>query len=189
VAIILDMEKNMKILTVLVCLMILVVLFVSFSTQQETSKQISNESFLRIHIRANSNSFEDQEVKYKVKKSLVDYMTPKLAYCLSKQEAIEVFNENKKELIDLANKILKESGFEYQANLKIRNELFPTRAYDDVVLESGYYDAVIVELGSAKGDNWWCVVYPPLCFVDYSSSYNDIQYRSKILEIINNFFK
>lgn len=179
----------MKILTIVVCLLTFIVLFLALSSPQKTQEQIGNDSYLRIHIRANSNSFEDQEVKYKVKKSVVDYMTPKLAFCLSKEEAIEVFNANRTALIEIANETLKENGFEYKANIKIRNELFPTRAYDDVVLQSGYYDAVIVELGSGKGDNWWCVVYPPLCFIDYSSNYNNVEYRSKLLEIINDFFK
>ena len=62
----------------------------------------------------------------------------------------------------------------------IRNEKFPTRVYGDLTLESGYYDAVIVELGKAEGANWWCVVYPPLCF----SSGENIEYRSKIADII-----
>ena len=68
---------------------------------------------------------------------------------------------------------------------KLNNEYFPTRAYDDLVLENGYYDALIIELGSGKGDNWWCVVYPPLCFADCTQK---IEYKSKFLEIINKIF-
>ena len=62
--------------------------------------------------------------------------------------------------------ILRQKGFNYVSNVKINNEYFPSRTYENTTLESGYYDAVIIELGEAKGDNWWCVMYPPLCFVN-----------------------
>ena len=71
----------------------------------------------------------------------------------------------------------------------MRSEYFPTRCYDDVVLESGEYDSLIVELGSGTGDNWWCVAYPPLCFVNATDDGTEnVVYRSKLLEIIKSFF-
>ena len=73
----------------------------------------------------------------------------------------------------------------YKSRAVLREELFPTRTYDNLTLESGFYDALIVELGEGKGDNWWCVVYPPLCFVESGHGY---VYKSKIVEIIKNFF-
>ena len=85
----------------------------------------------------------------------------------------------------VADKVLKENGFCYQARVSVKNENFPTRVYDGVELKGGFYDALIVELGSGKGDNWWCVVYPPLCFTGEQTSY---RYRSKILEIIRAFY-
>ena len=69
----------------------------------------------------------------------------------------------------------------------MREEEFPTRVYEGVTLEAGVYDALIVELGTGKGDNWWCVIYPPLCFSGEATG-NNVQYRSRIWEIIRNFF-
>ena len=86
-------------------------------------------------------------------------------------------------MTSLANQVLAKNGFNYKATVAVRNEEFPTRVYEDLTLESGYYDALIVELGRAKGDNWWCVVYPPMCFTGNESG---IIYKSKILEIIQN---
>ena len=107
----------------------------------------------------------------------------------TKENAMLLINENLQKISDVAGLILERAGYNYGANAVLRSELFPTRAYDDIVLESGEYDSLIVELGSAEGDNWWCVVYPPLCFVntadDGSSS---VTYRSKLLEIIKSFF-
>ena len=86
----------------------------------------------------------------------------------------------------VADKVLAKNGFNYTSHAEWRKEEFPTRVYDGVTLEAGVYDALIVELGTGKGDNWWCVVYPPLCFSGAAGS--NVQYRSRILEIIRNFF-
>ncbi len=139
--------------------------------------------YLRIHIRANSNDTVDQNVKYQVKNAIVNYLTPIVANCSSKEQAVSEINKNKSQLEKVSNNVLKSAGFNYQSRVSVRNELFPTRVYGDFTLEEGFYDALIVELGEAKGDNWWCVVYPPLCF----TGTENITYKSKILEIISSF--
>lgn len=142
-------------------------------------------AYLRIHIRANSNSETDQKVKYEVKEAVVKYLTPIVACCDTKQKAIDRIKDSKSGIEREADKVLKAKGFDYCSEAKINNELFPTRSYDNLTLESGYYDALIVNLGSGEGDNWWCVVYPPLCFTGEGNGYI---YKSKIYEIIDKFF-
>ena len=88
---------------------------------------------------------------------------------------------------EVANGVLAENGFSYTARAAVRREEFPTRVYEDVTLEAGVYDALIVELGEGAGANWWCVVYPPLCFSGEANGGN-VRYRSRLLEIIQNFF-
>ena len=83
--------------------------------------------------------------------------------------------------------MLARNGFDYAARAEVRTEEFPTRVYGDYTLPAGTYTALIVELGSGKGDNWWCVVYPPLCFA--GSSQGNVVYKSKIAEIIENWKK
>lgn len=144
--------------------------------------------YLRIHIRANSNSQIDQSVKYKVKDSIVDYLTPWLCGVKTKQQAIEVVNKEKVNMQNIGKKVLKENGFNYSVNVKIANEYFPTRTYNNTTLESGYYDAVIVELGDAVGDNWWCVMYPPLCFVGENTNENKITFKSRLSNWFSGLF-
>ncbi|MBR2337279.1 MAG: stage II sporulation protein R [Clostridia bacterium] len=139
--------------------------------------------FLRIHVRANSNSDEDQNIKYIIKDEIVEYLTPFIAQCHSKDETAQVITQKKKTLEYLIDEILRQNGLKYSSRISLKNEKFPTRVYDGFTLESGYYDAVIVELGEAKGDNWWCVVYPPLCFTDGKN----VKYSSLILQIIEEF--
>ena len=140
-----------------------------------------NDNYLRIHIRANSNSEEDQNIKYYAKDLVVAYLSDKLTDCNSKSEAQLVINENIDKMTELINVLLLENGFDYGCNITINNEYFPTRTYDDLTLTADYYDAVIINLGAGSGNNWWCIVYPNMCF----KSPTDIVYKSKIAEIIN----
>lgn len=142
-----------------------------------------NSEYLRIHIRANSNAVIDQNVKYAVKDAVVDFMIPLLSTCETKQQSIKVVELNLKNIETVAENVLRLNGFSYCANARICNEEFPTRNYGDLTLEQGFYDALILELGEGTGDNWWCVVYPPLCFVNGSSTVN--VYKSRIIEILN----
>lgn len=149
----------------------------------------SNTQPLRIHIRANSNSIADQQVKYLIKNAVVEYLTPILSECETKQQAIDAVKEHSDALKNLADSVLSANGFPYTGSVQIRREKFPARNYQSLTLPQGTYDAVIFSLGSGTGDNWWCVVYPPLCFVNATpTGSEDIIYRSKLLEIIEKFF-
>lgn len=143
----------------------------------------SNEEYLRIHIRANSNSQEDQQIKIQVRDEVVKFLTPLLVQCDSKDEMVSMLNDNQDSINRLIDNFLLLHGFNYTAKTSIRTEEFPTRCYEDLTLEQGLYDAIIIELGEGAGDNWWCVVYPPLCF----STTSNVTYRSKINEIIESF--
>ena len=142
------------------------------------------KEYLRIHVRANSNMEVDQSVKYLVKDKVLDFLTPYIADCKTKEQATAMLNSNLDSLKAVCDKVLKESGFNYFSKVSIKREEFPFRSYNGVDLEQGFYDALIIELGSGAGDNWWCVVYPPLCFVGQG----EYVYRSKIKDVINDFF-
>lgn len=156
----------------------------------DSSKSAAAYEYLRIHIRANSNCDVDQNVKFKVKEKVVEFLIPVLTECDTKNKAINSLNKLINEIEAVCDLELSKNGFSYKAKAFIRQEEFPARTYEDLTLDAGIYDALIIEIGEAKGDNWWCVVYPPLCFID--SKYTDgksIKYKSKLLEIIENFKK
>ena len=165
-----------------ISLILIAIIFVTIFAS--VNKNSDSVEYLRIHIRANSNREVDQDVKYLVKTAIVDYLTPIVANCHDKESAVKAINENKSHLEKVADEVLKEKGFDYNSKVVVRNELFPTRVYGNYTLEEGFYDALIVNLGKAQGDNWWCVVYPPLCF---TGNQTQIKYKSKILEIIKEF--
>lgn len=148
----------------------------------------SATEYLRIHIRANSNAEHDQTVKYLVRDEIVAYLTPIVASCETKSEAKTEISLKLNELSTLATDVLNKNGYAYAGKAYLRKETFPTRVYETVTLQAGVYDAIIVELGDGAGDNWWCVVYPPLCFSGGRVTAGNIRYKSKIAEIIQNFF-
>lgn len=164
------------------------ILVVCIGTLFLPTKENYNYDYLRLHIRANSNISVDQNIKYEIKNEMVEFLTPYFCNISSKNEAVEMIKSMTPAIELKCNKLLKKNGFSYTANVKINNEYFPTRSYENTTLESGYYDAVIVELGDAVGDNWWCVMYPPLCFVNKNENNIQIKYKSKIVEIFQKIF-
>lgn len=147
----------------------------------------NKEDIVRIHIRANSNLDCDQTVKLKVRDEVIEYITPLIADCDNSNDVKITLEKNLDSIEDIADEVLNNNGFEYVSNAKINNEYFPSRMYGDIVFESGYYDALILNLGTGAGDNWWCVAYPPLCFVGEETD-GRVKYKSKILELINKYF-
>ncbi len=141
--------------------------------------------YLRIHIRANSNEEVDQAVKYLVRDSVVEFLTPLVAEYDDKEEAMLGLKENLRQVEEEANRVLEGQGFTYTTKAKLTTERFPTRAYGEYVLPAGAYSALVLELGEGSGDNWWCVVYPPLCFAGENTN---VIYKSKIKEIIRRFY-
>lgn len=167
----------------IICSVICIGLILGLSGLVNLTEVSQETQYLRIHIRANSNSDEDQSVKYKVKDEIVEALIPLLADVESFDEAKSIVSQNFGYIEEVADKILSDNGFNYTSNASIKNEYFPTRSYDEITLEEGYYDALILNLGSGDGDNWWCIVFPAFCFTQ-TKKIDNIEYISRIWEII-----
>jgi len=173
----------MKKICITFLLLFIIFLTVGCSGFNSSGINSAETEYLRIHVRANSNEDCDQSVKYIIKDAVVNFLTPYISNCQSKDDTAKVIETKIRDIEYIIDRILHSKGFKYTSKVCIKNEKFPSRVYDGITLESGYYDAVIVYLGEGKGDNWWCVVYPPLCF----TGTENVIYRSKILEIIAEF--
>lgn len=121
---------------------------------------------LRFHVLANSDSDEDQQLKLRVRTLLLDSIYEKLGKNASLDDTKEYVLANKDSLEQEAEDYMKAEGYDYPAHMEVTECYFPTKTYGDMVFPCGTYDAVRVEIGKGKGHNWWCVLYPPLCFVD-----------------------
>lgn len=155
-------------------LLILILLFGIFLTlsassyAQEVSSDLSSSVF-RLHVIANSDSKDDQELKYKVRDALISYMNSLSMNLSNKEEVINCAQSHLEDFKNIAKDVIVENGYNYDVNVEIGNFEFPTKTYGDISFPSGYYDALRVKIGSASGQNWWCVMFPPLCFVDVTS--------------------
>ncbi len=167
---ILSFIKNPKVKMVIILSFLLFIYtsICAISYAQNISTNIADSVF-RLHVIANSDSKEDQDLKYIVRDNLLSYMNEICSNCETKQEAINIVTENKDKFEEIAKSTIKEQGFSYDVKINIGNFEFPTKNYGDISLPAGYYDALRVEIGEAKGQNWWCVMFPPLCFVDVTS--------------------
>lgn len=162
--------KRLKISRIFVILTLLAIfiLISAISYVDAVSNNISDSVF-RLHVIANSDSEEDQTLKLKVRDNLLEYMNTIAKDSTNKEEAMRIASEHKNEFIQIAEKTIRENGYEYTVNIQIGKADFPTKYYGDITLPAGEYDALKVEIGEAKGKNWWCVMFPPLCFVDVST--------------------
>ena len=135
-----------------------------------------SDELLRLHIRANSNADGDQVVKLSVRDAVNSYICENVNKT-SFAEAYEDIRTKLDGISYIAASVLEQNGYYYGARAKLAKEYFPTRKYGKTTVPEGCYDALIIELGEAKGDNWWCVIYPPLC---YGSSF---EYKSIFAEL------
>lgn len=142
------------------------------------------EQVLRLHIIADSNSDADQEIKLSIRDAVITYLKPYLEDVTTKQEAIEIINAHLGEINDTANRILSAQGFSYTANAGIERVYFPIKLYGDLVLPAGEYDAIRIRLGSASGKNWWCLIFPQLCFVDVTTGTLPEDSKAELRELL-----
>lgn len=143
-------------------------IFSAYSYASSISSDLSKSVF-RLHVIANSDSDEDQSLKLQVRDKLLDYMNSITANVSSKDDAIKIAQDHQKDFQIIAEQTILDKGYSYPVTVEIGNYEFPTKHYGDITLPSGYYDALRVKIGDACGHNWWCVLFPPLCFVDVTS--------------------
>ena len=177
-------NSKIKIVVILILLLFLYTIICAISYVEAVSSDISNSVF-RLHVIANSNSDEDQSLKYKVRDSILNYMNNICKDCNSKQEAINIVSEHQEEFKQVALETIKNEGYSYTVKIEIGNFEFPTKQYGDISLPAGFYDALKVEIGKAEGRNWWCVMFPSLCFVDISSGIVPEESKEELQDILS----
>lgn len=169
---------NLSLLTFLLFLYV----FISAHSYVTAIATNLSDAVFRLHVIANSDSDEDQELKLKVRDSLLNYMNEICANCTTKEEAISIAQKHQNEFQKIAEKTILDNGYNYSAKINIGNFYFPTKNYGDISLPAGFYDSLRVEIGEAKGQNWWCVMFPSLCFIDISSGIVDDEAKENLQE-------
>lgn len=160
--------SNIKRLLLLLLLLFIYTFICAFSYVSAVSTDIQDSVF-RLHVIANSDSAEDQNLKYIVRDKVLEYINSISGNENSKEDVINLAKANINEIQKIAENTINENGYNYSVKLNIGNFAFPTKTYGDISFPAGFYDALKIEIGEAKGQNWWCVMFPPLCFVDVTS--------------------
>jgi len=139
--------------------------FISAGYSEEIHSGIARQ-VVRFHVLANSDSAEDQSLKLLVRDGVLADLKELLLECESPAQTKSVISANLDRVETCAKRIIGENGFDYPVRAAVVTDSFPTKQYGNVTLPAGEYEALRVEIGNAKGKNWWCVMFPPLCFVD-----------------------
>lgn len=135
------------------------------SAKMEQTQEHMAEEVLRFHVLANSDSKEDQKLKIEVKDTVIDWMEKEMEE--GNLEETKIFIRNHlSDIEELAYRTIRKNGYTYPVQASLERTAFPEKTYGDVTFPSGVYEALRIQIGQAEGHNWWCVLYPNLCFID-----------------------
>ncbi|WP_042277259.1 stage II sporulation protein R [[Clostridium] dakarense] len=182
--------KKVKIrLTILILSLICVIGVMTITISGEVKKidDISEnykEKLIRFHVIANSDSDEDQELKLKVRDAIIKYLQPKLIKSSNIKESEKIIKGEYKQLEKISKDIINKNGYSYDVKIGIEYTNFPTKQYSNIVLPAGEYKALRIIIGEGQGRNWWCVMFPPLCFVDDKSGVIDKETDKRLKEVL-----
>ena len=137
--------------------------------EQQIQKEIA-DCLIRFHVRANSDADYDQKLKLLVKDEIVKYLETELSGAGTLDDARAILEADVADITSIAEEVIAREGYDYKVNAYFERAYFPLRMYGDMTFPPGEYEAFRVDIGNAAGRNWWCVLYPPLCFVDSTYS-------------------
>lgn len=163
--------------------LVMLIFYIGTSYAMEKTLIIPDDS-LRIRVIPNSNSEYDQNVKKKVKNQVQITMYNLLKDSKSVEEAREIVKNNLDKVDSEVKKILLTEDYKDNYDINYGYNYFPEKTYKGVTYNEGYYESLVVKLGKGEGDNWWCVLYPPLCLIEEDNT----EYKSLIKEILNKYF-
>ncbi|PHV70135.1 stage II sporulation protein R [Sporanaerobium hydrogeniformans] len=150
----------------------------------QVNKALSSK-VIRFHVVANSDTVEDQLLKQQVRDEIISYMEPMLEDSTSIEQTRSLIEQNKETIEELAQIVVKRNAKDYPVYVGLDYANFPTKSYGDIVFPAGRYEACRIIIGEGKGENWWCVMYPPLCYVDASNGVVPIEGKEELKKELN----
>lgn len=169
-----------------VCAVVVIVLYIWTVVLGNDIFQPSIASkILRFHVLANSDSVEDQEVKEKVRDAVGVYLQPYLKEADDLNETKQIVDENMEQIIAVAKATLKENGFDYEVCASVKKTLFPEKTYGTYTFPKGEYEALQIIIGEGEGQNWWCVLYPNMCFRGSVFEIVEAEAEEALREVLN----
>lgn len=154
------------------------------TSAQNIQKELA-ENVVRLHVIANSDNSADQSLKLIVRDNIITSLQKKLKNAVSVTDAKEIILENQNTILSIAQKTLYQHNSGYSVTVSLQPRYFPVKQYGDLTFPAGMYQALCVEIGEAKGQNWWCVLFPSLCFVDETTAVVPDESKKKLQESLS----
>ena len=171
---------------IIILTIIIVPLVIQKNTEAETI-EIPNEA-IRIRVIANSNSIIDQYEKLKVRENIQIYLQELLKDAETKEETEEIIKNNLTNIEENVQNTLKEIDSKVQYQINYGSNYFPEKEFKGITYKEGYYDSLVITLGKGLGNNWWCVLFPPLCLMETEEeNITEIEYELFVSEVLNKY--
>ncbi|WP_291563324.1 MULTISPECIES: stage II sporulation protein R [unclassified Clostridium] len=179
-----------RMMSILLTLTIIITIFSAYKSNSVKATDVSiddiSNKLIRFHVIANSDNESDQALKLQIRDRVLQYISPKLNNSKSIEESREILDIENENILNIAKEVINENGYNYDVESTLSKEYFPIKTYGNITLPQGKYEAYRIIIGSGEGQNWWCVMFPPLCFVDVtkgSIAYEETEKQMK--EVLN----
>ena len=173
----------------IIVLLISLILLFSIYTKNKERESIIPDSAIRFRVIANSNTAYDQNIKIQIRNLIQNKILELTKDTKSIKEVRKILLEHKEELYELTRDKLKNLGYDKSFSLNYGNNFFPEKKYKGLIYKSGNYESLVITLGEGNGDNFWCVLFPPLCTLEVDESTSEVEYKFFIKEIIDKYFR
>ena len=181
-----DIERVISVRKLILIILTIVTIYVVYNNVKAEEIVIPNTA-IRLRVIPNSNNLLDQEMKAKVKEYLEDNLYKNFANVNNIEEARTMINNNIPKIEEDITSVFNENNYDMNFKVKYGNNYFPKKEYKGITYEEGYYESLVVEIGEAKGDNFWCVLFPSLCLLETEET-TEVEYKLGVLELINKIF-
>ena len=171
---------------ILVIVTIIVAIMVYVNVNADVGEIVIPEAAIRVRVIANSNSINDQSMKMRVKEEIEKTISPMLVDVSDIDEARDIINGEVDNLENSIYKLFDEEGYDKGVRINFGDNYFPEKDYRGVHYDEGEYESLVVTIGEGVGDNWWCVLFPPLCLIEAEEN-TDVQYKSIVKEILDKY--
>ena len=170
---------------IIIILTLITVFFIYKETKSDTL--VIPETAIRLRVIPNSNSAVDQSMKIKIKEHLEKNAYKLLGKETDIDKARALIQDNIPLIEKSISKIFEENNYKMTYNINYGYNYFPEKEYRGIKYNEGYYESIVINIGDAEGDNWWCVLFPNLCLIDIENK-DDVEYKSWVLETVNKIF-
>lgn len=178
-------EKSRMLITIGAIFIVLIVIIAGVIRYSKDVTDSISKEVIRFHVVANSDTTDDQLLKQKVRDEVIGFIEPLIEECESVEDTRYIIKGSLPIIKEISEEVIEDWGKDYQVYVALDKANFPTKSYGDVVLPAGEYEACRIVIGEGKGENWWCVMYPPLCYLDVATGVVPLEGKEQLEKELN----